>query len=522
MGSPAARITARYEQRRPESTGLYRLVAEHLESFLAVARESTGRGLPRYVERELRAYLACGIHAHGFLRARCGQCGKEQLVAFSCKRRGVCPSCNARRMCATAAHLTDRVLPDVPLRQWVLSVPFELRLLLAKRADALSAVGRIFVQEILRWQRAQARISDHSLATLPASKVRGGAICFPQRFGGSLNLNVHYHVAVPDGVFVRDADRSVRFYQLPLPNPGDLHDVGHAVELRVLRWLKRRGLLKEATDPVADQPDPPTALDACLQGSLGVGELVALPNHDPANEAAGTEQIAPFGTARRGKSGRGFDIHASVGVSAADREGRERLLRYCARAPLSLERLSLLEDGRVAYRIKAPQGRRTHRVMTPLQFLARLCALIPPPRHPLVRFHGVFAPHSSFRPHVVALVHPAARGSPCGSGAGVPTQPQPRLGAAAAVTPTPPAATTAPMSDEPRPRFATRIDWATLLRRVYDFDALACPCGGRLRFIALITEAEVAAAILTALHLPSTPPPIARARAPDDLNDLAS
>jgi hypothetical protein len=51
VGSPAARITARYEQRRPESTVLYRLVAEHLESFLAVARESTGRGLPRYVER---------------------------------------------------------------------------------------------------------------------------------------------------------------------------------------------------------------------------------------------------------------------------------------------------------------------------------------------------------------------------------------------------------------------------------------------------------------------------------------
>jgi hypothetical protein len=78
------------------------------------------------------------------------------------------------------------------------------------------------------------------------------------------------------------------------------------------------------------------------------------------------------------------------------------------------------------------------------------------------------------------------------------------------------------MSDEARPRFATRIDWATLLQRVYDFDALACPCGGRLRVIALITEPEVAVAILAALHLPSSPPPIARARAPDDLNDLAS
>lgn len=73
------------------------------------------------------------------------------LVAFSCKLRGVCPSCNVRRMCSTAAHLTDRVFPDVPIRQWVLSVPFELRLLLAKNAAALSAVGRIFVREIWRW-----------------------------------------------------------------------------------------------------------------------------------------------------------------------------------------------------------------------------------------------------------------------------------------------------------------------------------------------------------------------------------
>jgi len=70
---------------------------------------------------------------------------------------GVCPSCNARRMCGTAAHLTDEVMPEVPLRQWVLSVPFELRLLLARDPRALTAVGRIFVQEIFRSQRERAR-----------------------------------------------------------------------------------------------------------------------------------------------------------------------------------------------------------------------------------------------------------------------------------------------------------------------------------------------------------------------------
>jgi hypothetical protein len=94
----------------------------------------------------------------------------------------------------------------------------------------------------------------------------------------------------------------------------------------------------------------------------------------------------------------GFNVHAGVRVAAGAVESRERLLRYCARSPLSLERLSLLEDGRIAYRV---QHGNAVRIMTPMQFMARLAALIPPPRHPLIRFHGVFAPHSKLRPRVV-------------------------------------------------------------------------------------------------------------------------
>ena len=86
-----------------------------------------GYGLPEWVERDFRGYLECGILAYGFARARCEDCGHERLIPFSCKGRGICPSCNARRMCEVAAHLTDHVLPHVPARQWVLSVPKRLR-----------------------------------------------------------------------------------------------------------------------------------------------------------------------------------------------------------------------------------------------------------------------------------------------------------------------------------------------------------------------------------------------------------
>ena len=69
------------------------------------------------------AFLKCGILAHGFLRPRCGDCGHDKLVAFSCKRRGFCRSCGARRMAQTAAHVVDHVIPHVPVRPWVLALP---------------------------------------------------------------------------------------------------------------------------------------------------------------------------------------------------------------------------------------------------------------------------------------------------------------------------------------------------------------------------------------------------------------
>jgi hypothetical protein len=119
-----------YRPRRPEESILYGAVVGHLESFLARQRER-GRLVPRFVERELRAFLDCGVLARGFLRIHCDACRLDRIVAYSCKCRGFCPSCGGRRMADTAAHLVDRVFPEVPVRQWVLSLPFALRYRLA-------------------------------------------------------------------------------------------------------------------------------------------------------------------------------------------------------------------------------------------------------------------------------------------------------------------------------------------------------------------------------------------------------
>ena len=103
-----------YERRRPEETTLYQVVQEHLENFLAQVEAEPGASLPDFVKDEVDAFLECGILAQGFLRLRCGECAHEKLVAFSCKRRGFCPSCGARRMAETAAHLVHYVILPVP------------------------------------------------------------------------------------------------------------------------------------------------------------------------------------------------------------------------------------------------------------------------------------------------------------------------------------------------------------------------------------------------------------------------
>ena len=108
----------------------YRLVQQHAATFIAQAEDVAGADMPQFVKDEFDAFLECGPLAHGLLRLRWGDCGHDKLIAFSCKRRGFCPSCGARRMAQTAAHLVDHVIPHVPVRQWVLSLLIPLGLIL--------------------------------------------------------------------------------------------------------------------------------------------------------------------------------------------------------------------------------------------------------------------------------------------------------------------------------------------------------------------------------------------------------
>lgn len=128
-----------YERHKPEETLLYQLVEKYYPE-LKTNMEEQGAALPVHVQKEFDAYLKCGRLEHGFFRVKCESCHDEKILPFSCKTRGFCPSCSGMRMVESAAHLVDEVFPHQPIRQWVLSVPYPLRLLFARESKILSQV----------------------------------------------------------------------------------------------------------------------------------------------------------------------------------------------------------------------------------------------------------------------------------------------------------------------------------------------------------------------------------------------
>jgi len=231
------------------------------------------------------------------------------------QRSRLCPSCLGRRTAQSAANLVDHVLPEVPLRQFVVTFPFELRARLAYDGKLLSAVTRIAIDSVLGFYKRRIRdeknIKGQSGAVSVVLRPLLGVVV--QRVGSDLRLNPHLHAIMVDGVFSANSD-SVVFHPLGRLDDSDIADLLQVIRVRVVNFLVRRGVVEsrdELTllDGGADDADPSLAqlALAAVSGSIPAGPEI---HQRPPVSLRGEPEVAlvsPLCT-----SSMGFTLHATT------------------------------------------------------------------------------------------------------------------------------------------------------------------------------------------------------------------
>jgi hypothetical protein len=315
-----------------------------------------------------------------------------------------------------------------------------------------------------------------------------GAVTAIQRANSDLRLNPHFHTLFLDGTYGPD-----QVFQPALaPCQDDIEQLVENVSKRILRFLQRRGVITLVTAPgdeevtvVADETmgerDP-------LLAKLLAAATAGVEPAGPANKRQPIRIVLdpddrPMGKGVLCGQSQGFNLQAATQVAMHDKPGRERLCRYILRPPLANDRLSILEDGNVRLEFKRPWSDGTSSVeLPPLALIARLAALVPPPKRHTVRYFGVLSSHAAARSQVVPHTPPAHVGS-----------------------------------DPVRPKRNFRyIRWSELLRRVFGIEVVCANCKSPLRLISLIKSEPIARKILVAMHLPSDAPELHPARGPPE------
>lgn len=476
--------TYHYQRHEPEKTTLYKLIQANWLTFQNQVEQDLGYPLPDFVIKEFEEYLRCGILAHGFLRAQCTSCHHEMLVAFSCKKRGFCPSCGARRMSVTAAHLVDHVLPHKNIRQWVLTFPVPIRLCLAVRPKVMARALEIAHLVIGQYYRKK--------AGLTANNSKSGAVTLIQRFGGSLNLNIHFHQLFVDGCYeLNEQKLPIDFWVASPPTVKEIEEVLSKIISKLTKYMERQKII------IRDSED---------------GFQIPIPDEDTLSKLQATSVTYRFATGKsKGKKAMvlksvtdndhnatkglvaknsGFSLHAGVATKAHERDRLEKVCRYIARPAVAEERLSTNDQGDVIYRFKKPWDDGTTAMkLTPMELMERLVALVPRPRVHLTRFHGVLAPHYKHRKQII------------------PKPPELKIVQDQEII-------------EPKQLELKKknIPWARLLARVFNIDVETCSkCGGRMKIIAAIEDPKVIRKILEHMGLDAKPPPLQPARGPPSL-----
>ena len=358
----------------------------------------------------------------------------------------------------------DEVFPEVPVRQWVCSLPSSLRTSLGYDRALCADVMGGFARALERSMRQRAK---RLLGLRSVDDALFGAVTFVQRSDSALRLDPHAHTLALDGVYVRDGSALV-FHALPAPSTADVLDVAERTHARLEKLLAEHGRSLEA-------PEEPV-LASCYAASAADVELLGTRAGQRTTKLVRPVRAVPDARTERAHANvDGVDVHADVALDGRDRPRLERLVRYVTRPPLATERLEEHDSGRVRYGFEKAWKDGTHAVvLEPLDLMARLAAIVPPPRWHLVRYHGVLA--AAERTEVV------------------PTKvPRPPLGGEELPLPLSPGPQPEP---EPRTAEPSRHPWSWLLMRIFAADVTSCErkgCGGRMRVVEIATTPRDAA-----------------------------
>ncbi len=180
-----------YRPRHPERTAFYRVLFHYFDQFLAEyeSRFEKEYGFFRQIVKEVvERYLDCGNPRCGFARIRCSDCGEERLLMFSCRTRGFCPSCHAKRLEEWGEWMREELLLDVPHRQVVFTISRMLRIFFKYNRRLLGELCRLALRSLTRY-----------LEVLTGSELMPGVIAVIQTFGDRINFHPHLHFLVSEG-----------------------------------------------------------------------------------------------------------------------------------------------------------------------------------------------------------------------------------------------------------------------------------------------------------------------------------
>jgi len=294
-------------------------------------------------------------------------------------------------MSDTAVWLTEHVIPRVQIQQWVLTLPWELRVRAGYDRELCALVVDTFVRELQRSYRWRAkRLFGLSSVEDPCT----GTVTVIQRFDSALRLNVHLHTLALDGVYVKTDAGGLRFLRLPRPSEDEVYDVAFRTAKKVIAVLEKKGRSIDGASNDEAEGEIERALLSC---------------YDIAGRAP-KKRIEDGPRLGKGECAvvvDGFNVYAGESIDGRDRQRIERICRYLARPPIAMERLTEMGDGNLRYELKKAWRDGTRLVtLDPYELIARICAMVPPSRFHMVRFHGVLAPNSALREQVVASAGP--------------------------------------------------------------------------------------------------------------------